>query len=493
MHSRLFILINPKVVGNSIFNFFSIFSYFLAFLTIIVVKDPLLALISLLFNLFLAYTYKIKEFRILPGMILLVVFNTLYIQIPILYMCYKADDYNFQAFIDLPNDNNFYFNSLTSGLLYFILCYFFVLIGMLFGNIYKFKNIAISNLFTKKYTVKIWVLIGLLTFIFTWIDNANIFFARSNSSEKSENFLALLFNDKTFLLVFPCLFYFLPSKNKDRNYIYFLIIFFLFLLLNLSGTSKGALLQMFTFFFLGPLSFFYCSNQDIFWPKKNILFIGIIVSIPLFLFSMFSRSLMNLGVSLTINNLLDILQKSDELNFTIFFELILDRLSVTLNNFILIFTTFSDNFSFDYSYHYFKYVTNSFLNLILPGTPFPESYVLTSQLLPQVLNKQTIYSELDKITLLQQANTQPYSLFGFFFILFSKYLVLIPCFIFGFLFTLSYNIFKRPSLKIIIMSFFGIFLQSYGIEAAMQFLVLTIVTEFILYKILFFFDRLNYH
>lgn len=492
MRSRFFILINSKVVGNSIFNFFSIFSYFLAFLTIIVVKYPILLLISFLFNIILAYLYKIKEFRILPGMILLVVFNALYIQIPILYMCYKADDFNFQAFINLPNGNNFYFNSLTSGLLFFIICYFFVLIGMLFGNIYKFKNIPITNLFKKKYTVKFWVLIGLLTFILTWIDNANIFFARSNSSEKSENFLALLFNDKTYLLVFPCLFYFLPSKKKDKNYIYFLVIFSLFLLLNLSGTSKGALLQMFTFFFLGPLSFFYASNQDIFWPKKNVLVIGILVAIPLFLFSMFSRSLMNLGIPLTISNLIDILQKSDDLNFKIFFELVLDRLSVTLNNFILIFTTFSDNFSFDYSYHYLRYTTNSFLNLILPGTPYPDSYVLTSQLLPQILNKETIYSELDKISLLQQANTQPYSLFGVFFILFSKYLVIIPCFIFGFFFTLFYNILKRPSIKIIIMSFFGIFLQSYGIEAALQFLVLTIVSEFILYKILLFFDRLNY-
>lgn len=478
-------------IGNSFFKVFSIISYILAGLTFLIIDQLGLIFISFVFNIFFGYIYSQRVVRVIPGMILLVLTNFLYVQIPVVYMCYKGIENNFQAFVSLPNDNNYYFQYLFPGLLYFLFAYVFILSGMILGNSFKFRKDAEYKAFKKYTTIYLWVILGFITFYQIWLDNASIFSARAESTEKAESILALLFNDKTYQFVFPILFYLIPQKTVSQSILYFILILSLFLLLNLSGTSKGALLQVFTFFFLGPLAFFYKSGQSILWPKKKMFFIGLILAIPLFLFSMVSRTIMGLGIPLNLDNILDLLVNSGDFDLKIIFDLIFERLSALVNNFILIFSTFSINFSLDYSLHFSNYVLSSLLNLVLPGTPFPESYVLTSQLFPKVIEQQLIESGLDRVTLLQQLNTQPYSLFGVLIIIFSPFPALFICFIFGFLFSVSFNLFREQSIKVIIIYFFTLFFQSYGIESVIQFFIITLITSLILVSSLKIFDRIK--
>jgi len=243
-------------IGNSFFKVFSIISYILAGLTFLIIDQPGLIFISFVFNIFFGYIYSQRVVRVIPGMILLVLTNFLYVQIPVVYMCYKGIENNFQAFVGLPNDNNYYFQYLFPGLLYFLFAYVFILSGMILGNSFKFRKDAEHKAFKKHTTIYLWVILGFITFYQIWLDNANIFSARAESTEKAESILSLLFNDKTYQFVFPILFYLIPQKTVSQSILYFILILSLFLLLNISGTSKGALLQVFTFFFLGSLAFF---------------------------------------------------------------------------------------------------------------------------------------------------------------------------------------------------------------------------------------------
>lgn len=482
---------DSNIIGDYLFKVFSIASYILAGLTFIIVNQPRLIFISFAFNIFFGYIYSHNVVRVIPGMILLVLTNFLYVQIPIVYMCFKGIENNFQAFVVLPNVNKYYFQFLFPGLLYFLFAYTFILSGMILGNSFKFRKEVEHKPFKKNTTVYMWVIVGFITFYQIWLDNANIFSARADSTEKAESVLALLFNDKTYQLVFPILFYLIPSKNENQSIKYFVLILGLFLLLNISGTSKGALLQVFTFFFLGPLAFFYKSGKSILWPQKKMFIIGLILAIPLFLYSMFSRTIMGLGISLNLENILNLLINSGDFDLEIIFGLIFERLSALINNFILIYSTFSTNFNLDYSLHFSNYTFSSLMNLVLPGTPFPESYVLTSQLFPKVIEQQLLESGLDRVTLLQQSNTQPYSLFGVLIIVFSLFPALLICFFLGFLFSVLFNFFREPSLKIIIMYFFTVVFQSYGIEAVIQFFVITFITAVILVNSMKIFDRLK--
>jgi hypothetical protein len=478
-------------IGNSFYKIFSLISYSLAILGILIIDEPSLIAVCFLYNIFLGYIYSLQFIRNIPGMILLVFTMLIYVQIPVVFLCYKAVEHNFDAFISLPNDNEYYYQFLLPGLMFFFFAFFFIMVGLALGNRIKFRQENTTQIFRKAWSVVPWMLLGFITFFLIWKDNASIFSARADGTEKQESALALLFNDKTYQMVFPILFYFIPQKSIKKSTIYFTVIVLLFLILNIGGTSKAAILQVFTFFFLGPLAYFYRYGEEIFWPQKKLFFIGMILSVPFFLYSLVSRTFLGLGETVTIETIIDVIANSGEFDVGIVFELVFERLSAMINNFILLYSTYSTRFSLDYSLHFVDYGFSSLMNLVLPGTPFPDSYVLTSQLFPKVLQQQELESGLDRITLLQQTNTQPYSLFGVLIVIFSPIPILFICFILGFLFSLVFNLFKSDSIKIIIMYSFTGFFQSYGIEGIIQLNVITFITTIILVSGLKIFDRLE--
>ena len=131
------------------------------------------------------------------------------------------------------------------------------------------------------------------------------------------------------------------------------------------------------------------------------------------------------------------------------------------------------------------------MNLILPGTPYPESYIPTSQLFYQVVSKESIFSELNQTTFLRHANTQPYSLFGFFTILSGPFSIFIS-FIFGFIFSIVYKIIDSDFLKALLILALFAFMQLYSIEGQIQFALFLIIPALLVYMIIRFFDKLKH-
>lgn len=93
------------------------------------------------------------------------------------------------------------------------------------------------------------------------------------------------------------------------------------------------------------------------------------------------------------------------------------RLSIGYLRYLAIFSHFHDEPARDGDRYnrYLAYTARSFINLTLPGTPFPEEYAPSSALLEPLLAR-TDFRSLDRESYLGQLNSQPTTIFGFGFI-----------------------------------------------------------------------------
>jgi hypothetical protein len=374
-------------IGNSLYRFASYGSSIIAVVSIFLIHRIDLLLLSVFFNFFLAYLYTLKSIRQAPGMILLVISNIIYLQIPFLFIFSKDTDYNFQGFITTPNDNSFYYESIFSGSLFFIVSFLLLIFGTVIGNLFKFKKSVAKDAFKNPKTIYAWIAIGLITFYFIFLDNRANVTARTDDLSKNVSILAFFFSDKTYQVIFPVLFFLIPIKSKTKSLSYFFFGALLFFALNLDGASKASILLIFTTFFLTPLAIFYQENREIIWPKSHLLIIGAAISVPLFIFTAVAREISGTGVTISTELFVGLFKELGNIDFAVMTDLIWQRLAALVNNFLLIYSHYSLDIELSYRAHFASYSSLSFLNLVLPGTPFPEAYVPTSQLFPKVLDQ----------------------------------------------------------------------------------------------------------
>ena len=136
------------------------------------------------------------------------------------------------------------------------------------------------------------------------------------------------------------------------------------------------------------------------------------------------------------------------------FEKILIRLTNHgMDQFILINLSFLE-YDFEYTKQFSLYIYKNFINLMMPGTVYPESYSPSSQLFTDILFKRNLDGDIDEIELIRNLNTQPFSVFGFFTILFGPYLSLIMVFIYFSCLCLLINKIKDIFFRVVIVFIF---------------------------------------
>ena len=488
---------NSNRVGLKYYNSLYYLSLLLAFLSIILIPVTQNALLSFFINIFLAFTYKTKKLIEIPAYMLLSLNSILYIQIPILYILTKDINYNFELHSPMPKDSLFYLNFSFRSILVFFSSYLFLVFGLFIGNKIKVHSLKLSiSHFDKSSTLKFMLFLVLVAGAIIYFDMSSSIFSRANGLPKEESFLALLFNDKMMPVLLSILLYRFRESKKVLKI--FLLSVFVYTFLNIYGGSKAALLLIFIYCFLLPLSIFFVSDKKIIWPSQKLILIGFFLAPLFFLISMISRTLtlvtvnyQIIDVDLGLSIIPIIFGELKNFNLTMLFDLIFSRFSVSLNNYIVIFSEYFNFSDFTYRYYYLDYCYKGLMNLILPGTPYPESYIPTSQLFYQVVSKESIFSELNQTTFLRHANTQPYSLFGFFTILSGPFSIFISL-IFGFMFSIVYKIIDSDFLKaLLILSLFA-FMQLYSIEGQIQFALFLIIPAFLVYMIIRFFDKLKH-
>jgi len=119
-----------------------------------------------------------------------------------------------------------------------------------------------------------------------------------------------------------------------------------------------------------------------------------------------------------------------------------------------------DNRSAEYLVHSAK----SFINLLLPGTPFPKEFAPSSALLEPLLGNSE-FKELDRDSYRAQLNSQPTTIFGFGFIVFSWATPVALATVAMLLDRLAANGLLGAATAIP-LAYFG--MQCYGLDAAIQ-------------------------
>ena len=98
-------------------------------------------------------------------------------------------------------------------------------------------------------------------------------------------------------------------------------------------------------------------------------------------------------------------------DLSVLLQTILYRISAELNRYLLLATDFFQNGDNPMRMDLIQYISKNTANLLLPGTPFPESYYMSSMLLPSLLSQIPLVSG-DYYELGSQLNSQPYTIFG---------------------------------------------------------------------------------
>ena len=194
------------------------------------------------------------------------------------------------------------------------------------------------------------------------------------------------------------------------NIFYYYLLAVGFLGLHTFNGSKGAPMLLLSLALINPLALFGGSRVRFVLLPTKLVFVVAACFLP-FLFLLgqairidrFGRG--DVGISETLYAAIN------DQPLGHLFESIADRISVAFNRYILIFVNFNSE-GFTESVRALPlYIFKSFLNLHLPGTPFPESYFPSSmQFENMIQNRPLVSGESENIY--ASMNTQPYSAFG---------------------------------------------------------------------------------
>lgn len=256
------------------------------------------------------------------------------------------------------------------------------------------------------------------------------------------------------------------SANKAANWmaVYFLI----FVSQHAYNGSKAAVYVTIIFVVLVPMSQFRLQrgSSSLFLTKGAIAAV-LLMAIPLYYFSMIKRVSMATGEGFDVSAALGGVSMLGLVDVTDLIDTVFYRFAMGgFDRFLLVYQSFiSDTPEFSYRIEYSWYLFESSINLITPGTPFPESYAPSSQLFPFVIERGSMEGRYEDATsLIAAMNTQPYTGYGVFMICFG-FLSPLVTFLFMISTTLALRRFASPLLVIATIYFFHGFLSSYGLDA----------------------------
>lgn len=466
--------VDTKKIGNNLFCIFSIFGILLSIVTISISKDIRVTIAVISFNLMVSIINNMPIYRRIPGSIILSFNVAIFYSLPMVYISYKHSLYDFTLYFGAPGPNSIYFEALPEAIWFLLISLIILYFGMFIGDsikVNKSKNAMETSPVVKPYkNIERLLFITLFVVFLAIRDSIDSFNAISNASVKNDNLLTFLFNDRGFFLICPFIFYSLSHNplNKIKYKMAYLFLFLMSNLVLLQGTSKGAILNSFEYLFLYPLAFYYNSNKKIYWPSWSMFFFLFIMLVPLFVYGTVKRQNDIHGLFFNIDTYMSFLNKSLANGILQQIEVVFYRLSSSFQNFVIIFTHFFENYSAEYALHYAVYVLQALLNILLPGTPFPNAYIPSSQLLNNVLLHEELIGFGDSYSFWARANTQPYTIFGVLFILFGPLLTIPALVILGYMFTYSYNYTSKQLFRVFLLTYLSTILHIFGIESSIQ-------------------------
>lgn len=473
----LFKTYNSEVVTRVFFNGYFFGSVLLSFVSLygFISDAGILSTLSGFMYLWVVSLLSLNNrFRKSNFSILLCVFTLLYLNIPTAFILFEGGDYVFgEGLASTPFAQSDYQQSLPFGFLYLTILWIAMWAGIISAgsNIKKIEKARFAPIGTKSI-----LLLGLIVLAVTWIDNQAFADVRLGGAEKLTSFLAFAFFDHAYLVMSGLIIFFKlnepnhffhPRAKKITSLLF--ILFITFTALNFLSGSKGAILVIFMLLVILPYCFIKTDSRAIVsFPSIKFLVMLIFLAPLLFYFALIQRISLGSGIAPDLSSLLAGLSEFDTSIVYDITKQIFYRLSWGgIDRFLLIVQSFSiDSLDSETTREFVNYISKNTLNLLLPGTPFPEAYAPSSQLYPQVIHKNLVAGEIDTNALIFSFNTQPYTIFGVFVIIFG---FASPVFIYVFSFAYIYIFNKIDSvfIKITMLYFFSGILSSYGIEVVL--------------------------
>jgi hypothetical protein len=302
--------------------------------------------------------------------------------------------------------------------------------------------------------------LGYFVVLLQIMDVINIYEVR-NGTTYTINYLTQVFNDHAYLLIVTLFIVCDKSENIKDKLRLFNLVFILFVIMYTISGSKSALLVI-TFlliiyqFTLSKL----LNNGIIIFYKFKYLSLLFIALPALFIIGKIFRIFLQLDFDFNKISVQYLTEELGDSILALIYRLIqggFDQYLAIFKNFIL------SDYNYDFSLIFITYIIKNTLNLLLPGTIFPEAFVMSSQLFPDVLFKENLISSITIENLIIKLNTQPYSIFGFFCIIFG---ILSPIILFigSYLFSKLVHYVRSPVLKLSLIYFFGSLLSCFGLD-----------------------------
>lgn len=410
-----------------------------------------------------------KSFRRSGFAVLFCFFTFLYFNIPIAFILFEGSDYIFgDGLVSIPFAQSDYQESLPLGFLYLSVLWIAVWLGIICagGQLGKMRQMRFSS--TKLMHI---LLLGIVASFVTWVDSQSTFDIRLKGLEKVNSLLTFVFFDHAYLIMTGCILFFKLNEpghqaNQQKINGLLLIIFGAFASIYFLAGVKGAFLSVALPLLLVPYSYFrQYPGAQVSFPSIKVLIVLLLMAPPLFYFALIQRITLGSNIAPDFNTLMVGLSKFDsgvayDVSKQIFYRLSWGG----IDRFLLIFQSFSiSSFDFDVTVKFINYLFKNALNLILPGTPFPESYAPSSQLFPDVIHKKIMVGSIETNELILAFNTQRFTIFGIFIIIFGFFA---PFFLwlltYGFI--VVFNRIDNVFVKVTMVYMFSGFLTSSGFE-----------------------------
>jgi hypothetical protein len=453
-------------------NFYFCLSLFLIIISFKYVQDWSVQIYYLVYLLLTSILLKEKKFNNNNLSLLLNFYTTFFLTIPLSYIVFNPSYIFGSGSLLLPFKQIEYRQSLDIVILKIIFFWVSIWLSIFLTAKKNYEKEFVSKNQIIYININILFLIAIIGVIISVLINYNFIDSLQNNKTPEKSFLRFLFSDHAIIIYSSILFIYYKNLNKNMKFNnlelkYFTFVFIYFLNFLFLG-SKGGILILYLLSFLFILSSFKNSKKiNIFFLRSHGIILLIFTTLITYLIIDIFRADYYLLKTISFSDLTQIFQK---VFFDIYYSGIigLEKILIRLTNqgmdqFILINLTFSE-YDFEYAKQFSLYIYKNFINLMLPGTIYLEAYSPSSQLFTEILFKSNLNGEIEELELIKKLNTQPFTAFGFFTILFGSYLSLIMSFIYFFFLSLLINKTHDVFFRVVVVGLFYLSFVTFAFE-----------------------------
>lgn len=495
----IFKVYNTETVARFFFNGFSCASLFLSCISLYGFHSGagiLSTLSGVVYLVTVALLSLNNIFRRSPFSIILCYFSFLYLNIPTAFILIEGTDYIIGGGISyLPFAQIDYHESLPLAFLYLTLCWAIMWFGIISV---KVKKLKINQKVFSSITFNHILLLGVIVSFVTWFDNQSFLKVLLGNAYKANSLLAFIFFDHAFLVMAGSILFIKLNQSKhivNSSKIAMIVaaIYITFVFLLTCAGSRAALLGVLILLVIYPLSLAreYPLTR-ISLPSAKFFMLFVFLSPLVFYIIAIRRTFVSSGIDPDLSTLFAYISAiNTDLIADILLSIIYRFSQGGLDTYLLIFQSFVVNTcTLDFWIKFVSYIAKNALNLLLPGTPFLEAYAPSSQLFPLVISYKPLDGNIAANELVKSFNTQPYTIFGVFAIIFSFFS---PIFLYFYvvLIRMIYNKTSNVFIKICLLYFFGGTLSSYGIEVVLGNSFLVFVSISFMYFLIKKFSRFH--